>query len=58
VDAGTADRATAAELALRARGVITSARGRAVRIAPHGFTTDEELVHALRELASILAEPA
>jgi selenocysteine lyase/cysteine desulfurase len=54
VDAGSVDAAAAAEAALRDRGIVVSARGRAIRVAPHGFTTDDELRHALGELASIL----
>jgi selenocysteine lyase/cysteine desulfurase len=54
VDAGSAAAARDAEVRLRERRVVTSARGRAVRVAHHGFTTDDELVHALHELAAIL----
>jgi selenocysteine lyase/cysteine desulfurase len=57
VDAGSPERARHAEGRLRERGIVTSARGRAVRVAPHGFTTEDELEHALRELAGILREP-
>jgi selenocysteine lyase/cysteine desulfurase len=58
VDSGSADRAHAAEAALRERRIVVSARGRAIRVAPHGFTTDDELRHALGELAAVLAEAA
>jgi selenocysteine lyase/cysteine desulfurase len=54
VDAGTPARARNAEAALRERGVVASARGRAVRIAPHGFTTAEELDRGLRTLHAVL----
>jgi selenocysteine lyase/cysteine desulfurase len=56
VDAATPERARLAEGLLRERGIVTSARGRAVRVAPHGFTADDELEHALRELAGILRD--
>jgi selenocysteine lyase/cysteine desulfurase len=55
VDAGSPAAARTAEARLRERGIVVSARGRALRVAPHGFTTDAELVHALEELAAVLA---
>ncbi len=58
VDAGSVDGAKWAEATLRDRGIVVSARGRAIRVAPHGFTTDAELRHALGELAAILAQHA
>ncbi len=54
VDTGSADASHAVEAELRARGIVTSARGRAIRVAPHGFTTEAELHHALRELAAVV----
>jgi selenocysteine lyase/cysteine desulfurase len=56
IDAGTAERALAAGEALRARSVVVAARGRAVRLAPHGFNREDELDHALRELADVFKE--
>lgn len=54
IDGGTPERARWCEGELRARGIVVAARGRAVRLAPHGFTREDELEHALRELASLL----
>ena len=54
IDAGTPERAYAAETALRDRGVVVSARGRAIRVAPHGFTTEDELDRGLHELRGAL----
>lgn len=48
LDAGSPERAHWLEEELRQRGVIVSARGRAVRLAPHGFTRAEELEQALQ----------
>lgn len=58
IDAGSLDGARTAEAALRDNGIVVSARGHAIRVAPHGFTTDDELRHALRELATVLAANA
>lgn len=44
------------EAALRERGVLASARGRAIRLAPHFFTTAEEIDGALDVLAEIVRE--
>jgi selenocysteine lyase/cysteine desulfurase len=43
----------AVESALRNRGVIASARGPAIRLAPHFFNTVEDVDHALDELAGV-----
>ena len=43
-----------AEVALRARGIIASARGPAIRLAPHGYNTEAEIDHALDTLAGVL----
>jgi len=56
VPEGTAGGAHGVEAALRQRGVLASARGRALRLAPHFFTTEEEVDRALDELAAVLAE--
>lgn len=42
------------ERALAERGVIVSARGDVLRVAPHAYTTDDELVGALRLLATLV----
>jgi len=49
----------AVEAALRARGVIASARGPAIRLAPHFYSTPEDVDRALGALAEVLAgQPA
>ncbi len=58
IDAGTAERAREAEAALRERGIVVAARGRAVRLAPHGFTLADEVEHAMSELADLLRDGA
>jgi len=45
----------AVEVALRARGVIASARGPAIRLAPHFYSTPEDVDRALDALAEVLA---
>jgi selenocysteine lyase/cysteine desulfurase len=58
VDAGSPQRARALEDELRSsKGVIVSARGKALRLAPHGFTRETELEQALQAVAEVL-EPA
>lgn len=49
------DDAHAVEMALRARGIIASARGPAIRLAPHFYNTGAEIDHALDVLAEVLA---
>jgi selenocysteine lyase/cysteine desulfurase len=57
VDAGTPQRARALEDVLRQRkGVIVSARGKALRLAPHGFTKEAELEHALHAVSEVLEQ--
>ncbi len=53
IDAGSPEEAHRLEDALRTRGVIVSARGEAVRLAPHGFTLESELEAALDMLATL-----
>jgi selenocysteine lyase/cysteine desulfurase len=48
------DDAHGAEAALRARGIIGSARGPAIRLAPHFYNTPTEIDHALDVLAEVL----
>jgi aspartate aminotransferase-like enzyme len=58
VDAGSPQRARALEEVLRQqKGVMVSARGKALRLAPHGFTRETELEQALQAVAEVL-EPA
>jgi len=55
VDAGSPQRARALEEVLRQRkGVIVSARGKALRLAPHGFIRETELEQALHAVAEVL----
>ncbi len=54
IDAGSPQRARWLEEELRKQRVIASARGEAVRLAPHGFTLETELEHALDTLAALL----
>jgi selenocysteine lyase/cysteine desulfurase len=56
VDCGSPQRALAVEERLRRRGVVVSARARGVRLAPHGFTLDEEVAAAIEEVAAALGE--
>ena len=43
-----------AEAALRARGIIGSARGPAIRLAPHCYNTEAEIEHALDVLVEVI----
>lgn len=54
IDAGSVARAHWLEETLRDHGVIVSARGEAVRFAPHGFTLESELEEALDRMATLL----
>lgn len=47
--------APAAETALRERGVLASARGPAIRLAPHFYSTTEDIDRALDALAEVVA---
>lgn len=47
----------AVEAALRERGIITSARGPAIRLAPHFYSTREDVDRALDGLAEEMARP-
>lgn len=49
------DDAHAVESALLSRGIIASARGPAIRLAPHFYNTVAEIDHALDVLAEVLA---
>lgn len=46
----------AVERLMRERGVLPSARGPAIRLAPHFYTTEEEVEHALDVLVEVLRE--
>ncbi|UCC71502.1 MAG: aminotransferase class V-fold PLP-dependent enzyme [Gemmatimonadota bacterium] len=48
---------TRVEGLLKERNVVASARGDVIRIAPHFFTTTEDIDRALDELRSILGRP-
>lgn len=52
----SAEEAHQLEVALRQRGIIVSARHRALRLAPHGFTREEELEQAMDAVAALLHE--
>lgn len=54
LDVGTPERAHWLEGELRQHGVVASARGRGVRLAPHGFTQEEELERALHTVVRLL----
>jgi selenocysteine lyase/cysteine desulfurase len=47
----------AVEAALRRRGVIASARGPAIRLAPHFYSTTEHVDRALDALVEVGARP-
>jgi selenocysteine lyase/cysteine desulfurase len=56
VQTASAEQAHQLEAALRQRGIIVSARNRALRLAPHGFTREEELEQAIHAVAALLRE--
>ncbi len=56
VQTASAEQAHQLEAALRQRGIIVSARNRALRLAPHGFTHEEELEQAMQAVAALLHE--
>jgi selenocysteine lyase/cysteine desulfurase len=58
IDAGSPERAHQLGEELRTEGVVVAARGRGIRLAPHGFTRTEELEHAMRQLAALLGVDA
>jgi selenocysteine lyase/cysteine desulfurase len=55
IDAGSPENAHRLEEMLRQRHSIVSARGRAIRLAPHGFTREEELEQTMHDLSEMLA---
>jgi selenocysteine lyase/cysteine desulfurase len=50
--------ADAAEAAMRVRGILTSARGPAIRLAPHFYNTIDEIDRALDALADVVPPEA
>jgi selenocysteine lyase/cysteine desulfurase len=54
IDTGSPERAHTLENELRQHSIIASARGRGIRLAPHGFTYEEELQQALHTVARLL----
>ena len=56
IQTASAEQAHQLEAALRQRGIIVSARNRALRLAPHGFTREEELEQAMQAIAALLHE--
>jgi selenocysteine lyase/cysteine desulfurase len=54
IDAGSVERAHWLEGELRRRSIIVSARGRAIRLAPHGFTHEVEVEQAMYVIAQLL----
>ena len=54
VQTASAEQAHQLEAALRQRGIVVSARSRALRLAPHGFTREEELEQAMQTVATLL----
>lgn len=56
IDVGSQERAHVLERELRAQSIIASARGSALRLAPHGFTYEEEMEQALYTVAHVMQE--
>lgn len=56
IDAGSLKRSQWLEGELRKQRVIVSARGEAIRLAPHGFTLESELEQALDAVAALLKQ--
>lgn len=56
IDVGSQERAHQLEKELRDHALVVSARGRAIRLAPHGFTYEEEMEQALRTVARLMHE--
>jgi len=50
----SAEKAHWLEDALLAQCIVVSARGKALRVAPHGFTREEEIAQALEAIAQLL----
>lgn len=56
LDMGSPEQAHQLEEALRQRSIVASARGRMIRVAPHGFTQEQEMIQALTTIARLLKE--
>jgi selenocysteine lyase/cysteine desulfurase len=56
LDVGSPERAHRLEEALRQHSIVVSARGRMIRVAPHGFTREMEVMQALITIARLLKE--
>jgi len=54
LDAGSPERALQVENELRRRAIVVAARGSLIRLAPHGFTHEQELERALHTVAQVL----
>ena len=55
LDVGSPERAHWLEEELRKHGVIVAARGRGVRLAPHGFTHEDEIERAFSTASRLLS---
>jgi selenocysteine lyase/cysteine desulfurase len=53
IDAGSQENAHRIEETLRHHSIVVSARGQAIRLAPHGFTREEDLEQAMYKLAEL-----
>ncbi len=56
IDVGSQERTHSLERELRDQSIIVSARGSALRLAPHGFTYEEEMEKALYTVAHVMQE--
>ncbi|MDI7250908.1 MAG: aminotransferase class V-fold PLP-dependent enzyme, partial [Bacillota bacterium] len=45
----------AVEVALKKRGIVASARGPVIRVAPHFFTRPEDIERVMEEIADVFA---
>jgi len=54
IDAGSRENAHRLEEELHHRSVVVSARSNAIRLAPHGFTREDELEQAMSLIAALL----
>lgn len=54
IETSSPEQAHQIEAALRQRSIMVSARGHLVRLAPHGFTLEQEVIEALNAIAQLL----
>lgn len=54
IDVGSQEHAHQLEETLRRHSIIVSARGKAIRLAPHGFTREDELAQAMHTLSKLM----